>query len=121
MYNDLLEDCNEDDYVYVIEGCLNDYISDKPAPDDPCPICGSYDWDICNGYVKDIRQATDLEELYMIQNARLKEEQELQEGTYQMNNIEPGTNRVVVDEELFRQLRDENRKIKLSRKRTRNE
>lgn len=72
MLNDMLEDYNKDEYVYIIEGCMDLYVSDQPANDEPCPVCGDYDWDYCEGYVSDILQAKDLDDLERIQLARHK-------------------------------------------------
>lgn len=64
MYNDLLKGYSKKDYVYIIEGCLDTYVSHEPASNRLCAICGEYDWDICEGLVKDIKKAKDIEDLY---------------------------------------------------------
>lgn len=70
MLNDMLKGYKRDDYVYIIDGCMDLYVSDKPANDEPCSVCGNYDWDYCEGYVSDIRKAKDLDDLEKIQLLR---------------------------------------------------
>lgn len=67
MYNDLLNNYSDDDYVYIIEGCLNDYVSFEPDIKETCPICGSWDWPLCDGLVKDIKKSKNMEDLFNIQ------------------------------------------------------
>lgn len=74
MYDDLLDNYNEDEYVYIIEGCMNYFVSKTPASDKPCDICGDYDWPVVDGYVEDIRNAKDKEELVKIKQMRLKKQ-----------------------------------------------
>ncbi len=92
MYNDLLIDIEDNEYVHVIQGCLNTYISDKPAPDTPCAICGEYDWEICEGYVSDIKKANDLDQLYEIQCKRISNNdlafiELLRSNNYKVGNV----------------------------------
>lgn len=63
MFNNLLGDYKGNDYVYIIEGCLNDYASLEPANNERCPICGEEKWPITEGYVKDIKRAKELNEI----------------------------------------------------------
>ena len=64
MFNDLLKGYNEDEYVYIIEGCLEDKVSYESAGNKICPLCGEPSWDICSGLVKDIRKAKVVDDLY---------------------------------------------------------
>lgn len=72
MFEDYLLGYNDDEYVYIIEGCMDYYVQDEPIDDDlgPCEICGSYDWPVADGYVGDIREARDVDDLYRIQDLR---------------------------------------------------
>ena len=54
MYNDLLIEFNDDDYVYIIESCLNIYASLNPPSNKKCEICGNYDYIITEDYVKNL-------------------------------------------------------------------
>ena len=62
MYEEILKNYNDDDYVYIIEGCMNQYASKYPASDKPCEICGDYDWPVIDGKVKDIKAAKSIKE-----------------------------------------------------------
>ena len=55
-YKELLEKYNEEDYVYIIEGCYDLYASLNPPSDEPCERCGSYEWAIDKGIVADLRK-----------------------------------------------------------------
>lgn len=67
MLRDMLKDYKNNDYVYIIEGCTGLYVSDKPCTDEPCPLCGDYDWLYCEGFVSDIKHAKNKEDLHKIQ------------------------------------------------------
>lgn len=67
MYNKILNGYHDDSYVYIIGGQSGPYVSYVPTRDQTGVIGGEYDWDICNGLVKDIRRASSLEELQQIQ------------------------------------------------------
>lgn len=70
MLNNMLKEYKNNEYVYIIDGCMDLYVSDKPSTEEPCPVCGDYDWVYCEGYVSDIRKAKDLDELEKIQLLR---------------------------------------------------
>lgn len=72
MLNDMLKGYNKNDYVYIIEGCTNLYVSDKPCNGEPCSICGDYEWIYCEGFVSDIRKAKDIEDLERIKLLKTK-------------------------------------------------
>lgn len=72
MLNDMLKGYKKNDYVYIIEGCIDLYVSDKPCKDEPCSVCGDYEWPCCEGFVSDIRKAKDKEDLEKIQLLRTK-------------------------------------------------
>lgn len=55
MYDDLLIEFNDEDYVYIIEGCLNIYASLNPPSNKRCEICNDCDYIITEGYVKNLK------------------------------------------------------------------
>lgn len=63
MYNEILNGYHDDSHVYIINGQSGPYVSYVPAKDQTSVVGGECDWDICNGIVRDIKQATSLEEL----------------------------------------------------------
>lgn len=70
MLNDLLKGYDKHDYVYIIEGCMNLYVSDEPCTYETCEICGDSDWPYLDGYVSDILKAKDEDDLEKIQERR---------------------------------------------------
>lgn len=55
-YNELLKDRDDEEYVYIIEGCYDIYVSNHEPSDEPCQMCGSYDWIIDHGLVKNLKK-----------------------------------------------------------------
>ena len=72
MFNKILNGRNSDEYVYIIEGCTTKFASSEPPSDKPCPLCGEFDWEVCQGLVKDIRRARRIEDLYRTNKANIE-------------------------------------------------
>jgi hypothetical protein len=54
-YEKILEEYEDDEYVYIIDGCFDVYASINRPSDEPCEMCGSYDWVIEEGIVRDLK------------------------------------------------------------------
>ena len=65
MFNDILKGYHDEAFVYIIGGQSGTYVSYSPAFEQTNVISagGIYDWDICSGFVKDIKKAQSFEEL----------------------------------------------------------
>ena len=65
MFNELLTGYHDEAFVYIIGGQSGTYVSYDTAGEQTNVISvgGIYDWNICSGYVKDIRKAKSFEEL----------------------------------------------------------
>lgn len=64
MFNELIKEYNDKDYVYVVDGCLDLYISMiKPESNlGPCPVCGKHEWLVAEGEVDILRGFKSLSE-----------------------------------------------------------
>ena len=72
MYSKLINEFKElkdNDYVYVIQGCTNYFVSKNPI-EEQCDICGDFSWIVCEGLVKDIKRAKNLTHLEHIKEEK---------------------------------------------------
>ena len=63
MYNEILNGYSDESHVYIVNGEAGPYVSFVSANDLTGVFGSEYHWDVCNGLVKDIRDATTPEEL----------------------------------------------------------
>ena len=71
MYDFLLKKYKDDEYVYIIDGCTDIYVSKKPCKNKKCPICGDDSWPIVEGTVSDIKSIKTYEELQGYEKKRI--------------------------------------------------
>lgn len=63
MFKEILNGYHDESFVYIIEGAAGPYASFVPVADITGNIYGEHDWDVCCGYVKDIKKATSVDDL----------------------------------------------------------
>ena len=54
---------NDDDYIYIVEGCLDNYVTKDMPMINVCDICGDMPTVICEGISKDIKRAKNFKQL----------------------------------------------------------
>lgn len=71
MYDFLLNKYKDDEYVYIIDGCTDIYVSKEPCKYQKCPLCGDRAWPIVEGKVSDIKSIKTYEELQEYEKKRI--------------------------------------------------
>ena len=61
-YDEILDGFDDNDYVYIVETCLNVYATTVEPELGYCDICGTTDWLIGHDYVYKFRYSKYLEE-----------------------------------------------------------
>ena len=55
-YSELLDGYNENDYIYIVDSCMNVYATTERPELRICETCGDTEWIIEEGYLKDLKE-----------------------------------------------------------------
>lgn len=74
MFKDILKGYNDEAFVYIIGSASGMYVSYSPSHEQVSGVRGVNDWDICSGYVKDLKKINGVDDLLEMELPPKKEE-----------------------------------------------